>query len=141
MASKKKQDAVTVTEYFDAQVALRQITLQQLSKDIGGVLKPNMLSMIRQGHTKIPLQHIGPIARALCVDALFLLKMAMNEYQPENWKAIQDIMGSQPVLTRNEIALLKAIREANPNNPKLNTEADEKEFAAVVAALNGDNNG
>jgi hypothetical protein len=98
-----------------------------------------MLSMIRQGHSKLPLIHVGRVARALGVDPVFLLKLCMNEYQPENWKAIQEVFSEQPILTRNEIALIKAIRDANPNNPKLSTKADEHKFTQVVAALGGDN--
>jgi hypothetical protein len=139
MTTKKQhKEAMSVAEYFDAQVNLRQMTLAQLSKDIGGVLKPNMLSMIRAGHTKVPLIHVGRIARALGIDPMFLMKMALQEYQPDNWKAIQEVFGDQPVLTRNEIALINAIREANPNNPRLN-DADAEKFAKVVATLHGDN--
>lgn len=130
---------MSVAEYFDAQVALRQMTLAQLSKDIGGVLKPNMLSMIRSGNSKLPITHVGRIARALGVDPMFLLKMALQEYQPENWNAIQEVMGDQPILTGNEVSLIKAIRKANPHNPRIRTEADEKRFTQAVAALRGDN--
>jgi hypothetical protein len=138
MTTMKKPTALTVAEYFDAQVALRQMTLAQLSKDLDGVLKPNMLSMIRSGNAKIPLIHVGRIARALGVDAMFFMKLALQEYQPENWTAIQEVFGDQPVLTRNEIDLIKAIRAANPNNPKL-TGRTKRKFQDVVASLADDN--
>jgi len=141
MTTKKKQqpEAMTVAEYFDAQVTLRQMTLAQLSKDIGGVLKPNMLSMIRSGHSKIPTIHVGRIARALGVDPMFFMKLVLNEYQPENWAAIQEIFGSQPILTANEIGFVKAIREANPNNPKIKDDATGRKFMELVAGMSGDN--
>jgi hypothetical protein len=138
----KKNDqpqSLTVSEYFDAQVSLRQITLQQLSVNIGGAIKPNMLSMIRQGHSKLPLKHVAKVARALGVDPMFLMKLCLQEYQPENWHAIQEVMGNQPLLTHNEIQMIEAIRKANPHNPKLRTQADEEKFVRVVASLRGDN--
>lgn len=140
MTTKKQQPAgMTVAEYLDAQISLRQMTLAQLSKDIGGVLKPNMLSMIRAGHAKLPTIHVGRVARALGIDPMFFMKMVLEEYQPENWQAIQETFGSQPVLTRNEMDLIKAIRAANPNNPKLKDDANGRKFEELVAKLGGDN--
>lgn len=71
--------------------------------------------MFKQGATKIPLNRIGALAKAIDVDPAHLLRLAMKEYMPDTWEAIEDIMQST-VLTANELKLVHAYREVTGDN-------------------------
>ena len=83
----------------------------QLQKDIAmqvGFDKPNMITMIKQGKTRLPLDKVGPMAKALETDPVRLLSMCMEEYHPATWKAIAPYMES--AMTADERKLLSALR-------------------------------
>ena len=83
----------------------------QLQKDIAakaGFPKPNIITMLKQGKTRLPLDKIGPMARALETDPIHLLQLCMEEYHPSTWKAIAPFMES--AMTEDELRLLKALR-------------------------------
>jgi len=82
-------------------------------KDIAtlcGFENPNIITMIKHGNTKVPLDKIGLVANALEIDAIQLFKMCMEEYQPSTWNVIAPLMES--ALTRDESRLLMALRES-----------------------------
>ncbi len=74
-----------------------------------GFDKPNVITMIKQGKTKLPLAKVGLLAKALEVDSTYLLKLCLEEYQPETWKAISPYM--EEMLTADEMRILRAIRK------------------------------
>lgn len=83
----------------------------QLQKDIAakaGFEQPNVITMIKQGKTKLPLAKVGPMARALETDPVGLLWMCLEEYQPATWKAIEPYMES--AMTEDERRLLISLR-------------------------------
>ncbi len=47
-----------------------------------GFAKPNIISMLAQGQTKIPINRIPALARACHVDPVHMLRLAMSEYHP-----------------------------------------------------------
>lgn len=75
-----------------------------------GFEQPNVMTMIKQGRTKVPLGRIGPIAKALEIDPLVLLQMCMSEYHPETWNAIQPHLAS--AMTADEVLLIGNLRES-----------------------------
>lgn len=75
---------------------------------VAGFDKPNVITMIKQGKTKLPLGKVGPMAKALETDATYLLKLCLEEYQPETWKAISPYMDD--MLTSDEIRFMRAVR-------------------------------
>lgn len=60
----------------------------QISKQIG-FENPNMITMIKQGRTKLPLDRIEAFSYALPVDRYELLDLAMREYHPDAWATIR----------------------------------------------------
>ncbi len=83
----------------------------QLQKDIAkkvGFGKPSIITMLKQGKTRLPLDKIGAMARALETDPLNLLQMCMEEYHPSTWKVIAPFMES--AMTEDERRLLNALR-------------------------------
>lgn len=84
----------------------------QLQKDIAhkaGFEQPNIITMIKQGKTRLPLDKVGPLAKALAIDPLILLEMCFEEYHPRTWKAIAPYMAS--AITEDERKLLAALRK------------------------------
>lgn len=73
-----------------------------------GYDKPNIITMIKQGKTKLPLGKVCLMAKALETDPVHLLKLCLKEYQPENWVAIEPLLDS--TLTITEKALLNHLR-------------------------------
>ncbi len=73
-----------------------------------GFQNPNIITMFKQGKTKIPLAKVGQIAKALEMDATHLMKLCISEYQPETWEAVSPYMNQ--ALTRDEVDILNALR-------------------------------
>lgn len=56
-----------------------------------GYPNPNIVTMIKQGRTKMPINKVKVMADALDLDSKLLLKLCFEEYQPGNWEAIEEI--------------------------------------------------
>ena len=76
-----------------------------------GYENPNIITMFKQGLTKVPLGKVGNLAKALDVDPVFLFRLVMQEYSPETLIAIEEIFESS-ILTGNERELIAAYRKA-----------------------------
>lgn len=50
------------------------------------------------------------MARALDVDPKYLLRLVINEYLPEVWPVITQIMGSGLLYTDDEVTLIELVR-------------------------------
>lgn len=75
-----------------------------------GFEHPNVITMIKQGRTKLPLGKVGLVAKALEMDPVYLLKLCIEEYQPETWEAIKPLLDE--MVTQDELRMIKAIRKA-----------------------------
>jgi len=76
-----------------------------------GYDKPNMISMIKIGATRVPLEKIPALAKALEVDAALLFRLALEQYWPGLDHTIFEIFGT--VLTKNEREIIEAIRSCS----------------------------
>lgn len=133
-ASKPK---LTVAEYLDAQINMCGKPQKQIAEE-AGFPKPNIITMLKKGDTKLPLEKIGKFAKAIEVDPIHLFKLCMSEYQPETWIEIQKMLG-QPVLTVNELEILELIRGANVENPRLRTDEERTRLLEAIQTLKPDN--
>ncbi len=75
-----------------------------------GFPKPNFISMMAMGQSKIPLARIPDLARACHVDPVFFLKLALQEHQPELCRTIDETLGEP--MTPDEEYLLAIYRLA-----------------------------
>lgn len=57
-----------------------------------GFNAPNVLSMIRTGRTKLPLDKIPAFARSLGVEPEPLLIAALQAYKPQLWEVIDSVL-------------------------------------------------
>lgn len=126
-----------VAEYIEWQINLcgkKQLEIAEQA----GFEKPNIITMIKQGKTKLPLEKIGRFAKAIEVDPIHLFKLCMQEYQPDTWIEIQK-MFSQPILSINEIEIVETVRSANVVNPKLRTDEERLNLVKAIETLRSDN--
>lgn len=127
----------TVAEYIDWQVTLCGKSQKQIAEE-AGFPKPNIITMFKQGSTKVPLEKVGKLAKALEVDPVNLLKMCLREYLPDTYTEIEKMFG-QPILTQNELELLQVIRSAKVANPKVRTHDDKVRIMMAIETLKPDN--
>ena len=90
----------------------------QITRDAPAWYHPGRSATLRLG-PKVVLAHFGDVhpatLKALDVDPAHLLRLAMCEYLPDTWDAIEEIMQST-VLTANELKLVHAYREVTGDN-------------------------
>lgn len=84
-------------------------TKQQIATEVG-LARPDDVSSMKSGATKLPISMIGPIAKALDTDPVQLLTMCLHEYFPETWESVRPFLDS--ILTDDELSLVKALRSA-----------------------------
>ena len=70
----------------------------------------NIITMFKQGLTRLPLKTVGPMAKALGVDPGYLLQIVMQEYMPETWHSVREIM-ENAALSCDELEVVTAYRE------------------------------
>jgi hypothetical protein len=88
-----------------------------------GFVNPNMVSLIKSGASKVPLDRVPALARALEVDPKLLFLMALEQAGGETMRlAAEEIFGT--IVSRNEVAWLSEIRDASGHtDPALTSRA------------------
>jgi len=104
------QKKPTVAEYLAAQIALSGKSQADIAREVG-YERGNIVNMMKQGVTKLPINKIAAFARALGVDPLHLLRLTLSEYMPDTWAAIDEIAG-RALITEHEQRMLEVIRKA-----------------------------
>jgi transcriptional regulator with XRE-family HTH domain len=122
----------TVAEFLADRIAAVDKTQRQISEECG-FDNPNIITMFKNGQTKLPINRIAPLARALEVDPVHLLRLVMLEYIPEVWESIENIMQST-LLTANELELVRAFREVTGENNAQAVVIDRSAVIAIVTA-------
>jgi hypothetical protein len=92
--------------------------IAQLAGFTGG---PNIISMIKNGDVKLPLERVVPMARALGADPKSLMRMALEQYMPfDKYPEIASVLSD--ILSDNEREILEFIRDVAGENavPGLN---------------------
>lgn len=100
---------ITVAQYLSAQIDMSGKSQKQIAEEIG-YPKPNVITMFKQGATKLPVNKVYPMARALNVDPLYLMRLVMKEYLPETWDALEQIMG-QHMTSEGEREVVEIFRK------------------------------
>ncbi len=75
-----------------------------------GLGKPNMISMLKNGETKLPLAKLGSFAKAVNTDPARLLTLCLHEYYPDVWEAIRSHLNA--AVTSDELRIVRALRAA-----------------------------
>lgn len=130
--TKQLPPRITVAEFLADSIAAVDKTQREISQECG-FDNPNIITMFKQGLTKLPINRIAPLAKALEVDPVHLLRLVMLEYIPESWEAIENIMKST-VLTANELELVRAFRDVTGGNNAQAVVIDRSAVLAIVTA-------
>ncbi len=99
----------TVAEYLAEQINLSPKLQVEIAKE-AGFENPNVLTMMKQGKTKIPLNRIGSLAQALGINPRHLMRKVLEEYLPDTWASIELSLGCL-LLSPEEEALVLTYRE------------------------------
>ncbi|WP_242533918.1 XRE family transcriptional regulator [Salipiger bermudensis] len=62
-------------------------TLREIATDMG-LERGNVISMLKSGEMRMPIERIPAFAAATGIDALELTRVAMSEYMPEAWAVL-----------------------------------------------------
>ena len=100
----------TVAAFLDSAIRRSAKTQIQIARECA-FPAPNIITMIKQGHTKLPLAKVGAVAKALDLDPAHLLRLALREYLPDTYDAIESVL-SPSMLTANEMSMINAYRRA-----------------------------
>nr|WP_325248636.1 XRE family transcriptional regulator [Amylibacter sp.] len=114
--TKKPHEDTDLAKYIARRVLeLRSKKSQsQIAKE-AGFPNPNMVTMIKNGASKLALDRVPSMARGLECDPAFLMGLALAQAVGETGaKAITEIFGT-PV-TANELGWLQEIRKASGNS-------------------------
>ena len=76
-----------------------------------GFVNPNMIAMLKSGASKLALDRVTALAKALECDARLLFKLALEQQGGTTARAVEEIFGT--IVTRNELAWLEEIRDAS----------------------------
>lgn len=129
---------ISVANYITQQLVLCGKTQTEVSNEIG-YENTNVLTMFKQGKTKVPVNKVKDIAKALEVDSVYLLKLVMKEYTPETWSVISDII-ERPIITYSEQRIIDVVRQCDaglPVEPKTDEEKTELRELVKKWALRG----
>lgn len=88
-----------------------------------GFPQPTMLAMIKSGASKLPIDRVPGLAKALGVDPALLLNLTFEQTAGDTTaRAFMEIFGT--AVTRNEVIWLTEIREASGHvDPTMTTRA------------------
>lgn len=114
---------------------INQLKEEKSLEDIAeesGFASVSLLSKIREGGIKVPLDRVPGLARALECNPRMLFLLALGQYLDEEALAtIRQIIG--PSLSQNEVAWLEALRRASDDaDPPLTTKR-----AMIIRAMFG----
>lgn len=121
--SKKPYEDTRLAKYLTNRVLeLRPKTQADIAVEAGFV-NPNMLTMIKQGATKLAVDRVPALSRALDCDPAWLLRLALEQVEGSTAAtAMFEIIG-QPT-TANEKAWIAEIRDASGDtDPRLTSRA------------------
>lgn len=96
------------------------MSLEEIA-DETGLATVSLLSKIREGMIKVPLDRVPGLARALECDPRTLFLLALEQYfEKDTLVTIKQIIG--PGMSQNEVAWMEALRSASDNaDPPLTT--------------------
>lgn len=118
--TKKPHVDTELAKYVERRVLELKHSKSQLQiASEAGFPNPNMITMIKNGTSKLALDRVPSMARALECDPAYLMRMALVQAVGDTAaQAIVEVFGT-PV-TDNELGWLQAIRDASENSdPRL----------------------
>lgn len=122
--AKKPYADTRLAKFLDTKLLeLKHKKTQAEIAEEAGFVNPNMITMIKKGATKLLIDRVPALAKALESDPALLLLLALEQSEGSTAAlAIYEIIG-QPI-TKNEMAWITEIREASGDtDPRLTSRA------------------
>lgn len=120
----------SVAEIIATYVALSTKTQREIATECG-FDSANVITMLKTGKTKVPLNRIGLIAKAIDADPAYLLRIAMMEYLPDTWHVVEAI-SKRFNLTQNEVTLIQRLRHVSMNSDPQVLECDFRDHTVLI---------
>lgn len=113
---KKPYEDTRLAKFIDKRVMDLRPKKSQIEIAVeAGFVSVNMLSMLKSGSSKLPLDRVPSLARALECDPAYLLRLTLEQVVGDTTAhAVVEIMGT-PV-TNNELGWLSEIREVSDHS-------------------------
>lgn len=116
---------------------LRGVRTQREIAAEAGFAKPNIISMLKVGETKLALDRIPALAKALDADAGHLYRLSMQDQWPELRSTISEIFGRRMASANEEAIFLTKWRAFSSDlDPAPNARIDAA-VDAMIASLVG----
>ena len=101
---------LSVKEIMRLKMAEHGIKNVELQRELG-FPTPNVISMMKGGTMRVPIQHAAKIATLFEIDKLAFLRKVVEENDPNLWDAMESAMGIGFSVTENETKVLHVLRE------------------------------
>ena len=127
------------TPFFDAPVAkflrerIEALSPRKNQREIAaevGYDKPNIVSMMKRGDAKVPLEKIPLFAKALEADAGHMFRLALEQYWPDLNEVVGEIFGN--TVSSNEMMLVRKYRELTSDMDPQPTESQLNRLSEVI---------
>lgn len=131
--AKKPYENTRLAKFLETRVLeLKHKKTQAEIAEEAGFVNQNMITMLKKGSTKVPIDRVPALAKALESDPALLLRLALEQSEGSTAAAaIYEIIG-QPI-SKNEMAWIVEIRDASGDtDPRLTSRA-----AAVIRGVFG----
>jgi hypothetical protein len=120
----------TFANYLANQIRISEVPQKDIAEALG-YENANIVSMFKKGLTKVPIEKVPALAKALHLDPAHLLMLAMREYMPEAFATIQKTLGH--TVTENEFELVSEVRKATKDSDPLFSKVELAKIRTVVA--------
>ncbi|WAR43528.1 helix-turn-helix domain-containing protein [Methylomonas rapida] len=103
---------------FLERIINRSTYSQKEIAEMCGFNTPNIITMLKQGSTKVPVEKIPALAKALDIDRVEFFELVMKNYRPKEYEVIVEIFG-EPI-SDAERAIIKLLRQVIPAGQLVN---------------------
>lgn len=125
---------ITVKDFLTKMIEASGLKQVEIADRIG-YEKPNMITMLKQGKTRVPPNKVPLLANALGIDKLHFLRIVMQEYHPEIWEVVEECLESQ-LITDDEMEYVRIIRDQAGGRPiTLQNDEERAELRGVVEKI------
>lgn len=104
-----KKNNMTVAQFLTLKIDNSDKSQTEIASLLG-YPNPNIITMFKQGKTKVPLTKVAELAAALDLDPLHLMRVVMTEYSPETWKVLERVLGNN-IVSDTELQVVKIMRD------------------------------
>ena len=120
---RKAKPRISFASYLSRLLEISEKSQRQIAEECG-YPNPNIISMFKKGHTKVPVEKVPAMAKSLGVDPADMLRRAMRETMPSVLQTVEDVVGD--LVTVNERKILETIRSASKeSDPNLDKETEK----------------